>query len=103
MLQRLAHALRQALGIAHSGAFPCEGVERGLRRRETLAQLFRIAMGQFVEAEGEAVEEADRLLDRRRRLGEQPRHLAGRFQAALGVGLDEAPSGFERHPFTDAG
>ena len=32
-------------------------------------------MGEFVEAEGEAVEKADRLFDGLRRLGEEPRHL----------------------------
>ena len=60
-------------------------------------------MGQLVEAEGEAVEEADRLLDRRRRLGEQPRHFARGFQMALGIGLGQAAGGFERRLLADAG
>ena len=60
-------------------------------------------MREFVEAEGEAVEEADRLLDRLRRLGEQARHLARRFQMPLGVGLRQSSRGLERHALANAG
>ena len=60
-------------------------------------------MLQFVKAEREAVEEADRLGDRVRRLGEQPRHFAWGFEMALGVGLREAPRGLERGFLADAG
>ena len=60
-------------------------------------------MGQFVEAELEAVEEADGLGDGVGRGGEQPRHFARAFEMALGVGLREAPGGRERGFFADAG
>ena len=49
--ERFARALRNALGIARPGACLGEGFERLLRRRIAFAQLFRVAMGQFVEAE----------------------------------------------------
>ena len=101
--ERLARPLRDALGIARPGAGLREGFERGLGRRIAFAQLFRIGMGQFVEAELKAVEEADRLRDRRRRLGEEPRHLAWAFKMPLGVGLREAPRGLERRFLADAG
>ena len=60
-------------------------------------------MGEFVEAEGEAVEEADRLLDRLRRFGEQPRHFARGFEMPLGVGLRQPAGRLERHVLADAG
>ncbi len=60
-------------------------------------------MGEFVEAEGEAVEKADRLLDRLRRLGEQARHFVGGFEMALGIGLGQAPGRLQRRLLADAG
>ncbi len=60
-------------------------------------------MRQFVEAEPEAVEEADRLGDRIRRIGEQPRHFARGFEMALGIGLGEEARGLERGCLADAG
>ncbi len=103
VLQRLARLLGNALGIARLGALEGEGFERGLGARKALAQLFGVAVRQLVEAEGEAVEEADRLLDRLRGLGEQPRHFARAFQMALGVGLSQAAGGLERRLLADAG
>ena len=60
-------------------------------------------MGEFVEAEGEAVEKADRLFDGLRRLGEEPRHLRRGFEVTLGVGLGQAPRRLERRSLADAG
>ena len=60
-------------------------------------------MRQVVEAEGEALEEADRFFDRLGRLGEEARHLARAFQMPLGVGLRQLSGGFERHALADAG
>ena len=60
-------------------------------------------MRQVVEAEGEALEEADRFFDRLGRLGVEARHLARAFQMPLGVGLRQLAGGFERHARADAG
>ena len=60
-------------------------------------------MGEFVEAEGEAVEEVDRLLGRLRRLGEQARHFGRRFEMALGIGLGQPPGRLQRRLLADAG
>ena len=68
--QRFTRALRNAVRIARSCALPGEGFERRLGRCMALAQLFRIAMLEFVKAEGEAVEEADGLGDGLRRVTE---------------------------------
>ncbi len=103
MGQRLARPLRNALGIAGASARFREGLERGLGGRMAFAQLFRIAMRQFIEAEGKAVEEAHRLRDRLRRLGEEAGHFARGLEMPLGVGLRQAPRGLERRPFADAG
>ncbi len=103
MSQRFPRALRNSLGIARFCAGFRESLERLLRRRIAFAQLLRIAMGQFVEAELEAVEEADRLGDRIRRIGEEPRHFAWSFEMALGVGLGRAPRGLERGFLADTG
>ena len=102
VLERLARPLGHASGIAHPGAFEGEGLERGLRRGEPFAQLFRITVRQLIEAEGEAVEEAHRLLDRLGRLDEEPRHLASGLQMTLGVGLGQAAGGLERRLLADA-
>ena len=59
--QRFPRALRNALGIARFCAGFHESLKRLLRRRIACAQLLGIAMGQFVEAEVETVEEAERL------------------------------------------
>ncbi len=103
MRQRFARALRNAAGIAPCCARLNESLERLLRRRIAFAQFFRIAMLEFVEAELEAVEEADGFGDRLRRLGEQPRHFAWGFEMTLGVGLGEKTRGLERGPLADAG
>ena len=103
MGQRLARALGNSVGIALARACPGEGFERGLGGRITFAQLFGIAMRQFIEAELEAVEEAHRLRDRLRRLGEEPRHFVRGLEMPLGVGLGQAPRGLERRAFADAG
>ena len=60
-------------------------------------------MRQVVEAEGEALQDADRFFNRLGRLGEQARHLARAFQMPLGVGLRQLAGGFERHARADAG
>ena len=101
--QRLPRAHWNAAGIARFRAGFRESFERLLRRRMAFAQFFRIAMLEFVEAEGEAVEEADRLGDRIRRIGEQPRHFVRGFEMALGIGLREKARGLERGCLADAG
>ena len=101
--ERFARPLRHALGIARPGARFREGFERGLGRRIALAQLFGITMRQFVEAERKAVEKANRLRDRLRRLGEEPRHFIRGLEMPLGVGLGQAPRDLERRAFADAG
>ena len=103
VLERFTRALRNAVRIARFCALPGESFERLLGRCMALAQLFRIAMPEFVKAEGETVEEADGLGDGLRRFGEQPRHFAWSFEMALGVGLREAPGGLERGFLADTG
>ncbi len=60
-------------------------------------------MRELVEAEGKAVEEADRLLDRLRRLGEQARHFVSGFEMPLGVGLGQPPRRLQRRLLANAG
>src|SRR4029077_17650014 len=76
VFERFTRALRNAVRIARFCALPCESFERLLGRCMALAQLFRIAMPEFVEAKGETVEEADGLGYGLRRFCEQPRHFA---------------------------
>jgi len=103
VLERFARAPRNAVRITRFCACLSESLERLLGRCMALAQLFRIAMLEFVKAEGETVEEADGLGDGLRRFGEQPRHLAWSFEMALGIGLSEAPGGLERRFLADTG
>ena len=103
VLQRLARPFGHALRITRPRAGFGKSFERGLGRGKAFAQLLRIAMGEFVQAEREAVEEADRLLDGFRRFGEEPRHLARTFKMALGVGLGQAPRDLERASLANAG
>src|SRR5580692_5367055 len=85
--ERRLHGDGNACGITGARAGRGEGCERRLWRFIALAQLGGIMMDEFVKTEGEAVEEADRLFDRLRRLGEQARHFVGGFEMTLGVGL----------------
>src|ERR1700722_788991 len=82
VLERFARALRNAARIARFCALPSESFERLLGRCMALAQLFRIAMLEFVKAKGEAVEEADGLANGLRRFCEQARHLAWSLEMA---------------------
>ena len=91
------------MGIARARAGLGEGFERGLRGGEALAQFLGIVVRELVEAEGKAVEEADRLFDRLRRLGEQARHFLSGFEMPLGVGLGQPPRRLQRRFLADAG
>jgi hypothetical protein len=103
VVERGAHAVGDAVGIARLRAGLGESFERFLRRGVALAQFFGVAVGELVEAEGDPVEEADRLFHRVGRLGEQARHLFRPFEMALGVGLGQKPGRRERRLLADAG
>ena len=103
MVERGAHAVGNAVGIARLRAGLGEGFERRLRRGVAGAQFFRVAVGELVEAEGDPVEEAHRLFQRVGRLGEQARHLFRPFEMALGIGLGQQPGRRERRLLADAG
>ena len=103
VVERGAHAVGNAVGIARPRAGLGEGFERRLRRRVARAQFFRVAVGELVEAEGDPVEEADRLFHRVGRLDEQARHLFRPFEMALGIGLGQQPGRRERRLLADAG
>ena len=70
-----AHLVGQAVRIALGGAFVGEMRQRLLRVRKAVDALVGIFVAQLVEREGERLAQAQRLLDRLRRVAEQPRHF----------------------------
>ena len=91
IVEGLRNVWRDAVGISSARAFPRKGLQRFLRRGIALAQFLGIIVREFVEAEGQAVEKADRFLQRFRRLAKQPRHFAGVFQMTLRIGVEQPP------------
>jgi len=70
---------------------------------EARAKFGRIIVGEFVEREIDAIENARRLRDRIGRIGEQSRHFARAFQMPLGVEREQSAGVVERSARTDAG
>ena len=103
VLDRGAHFFRQALRIAPGGALVSEVRERLLGVGEAVDALVGIFVAQFVEREGELLGQAQRLLDRLRRVAEQPRHFLRRFKMALGIGGELAPGAVDGRLLADAG
>ena len=85
MLDRLRHRLRHAAGIAPARAVLRETAQSLLRRAVEPQGLVGIFVFQALEVEGELREEAARRLDRLRIGAQEPGHLLGRFQMALGM------------------
>ena len=59
-------------------------------------------MAEIIEAEGEALREAQSLCDGLRRLLENARHFARGFEMPLGVDMQQAPGLVDGRPFADA-
>ena len=91
------------LRIALGGALVSEMRERVLRVGEAFDGLVGIFVAQFVEREGECVAQAQRFLDRLRRVAEQPRHFIRGFQVALGIGGELAAGAVDGGFLADAG
>ena len=103
VVEGMADFRRHAVRIAPARALLGEGDERFLRGGETRADFVRILVGEFVEREAAACEEAQRLGDRLRRGAEQARHLVRRFQVALGIRFETAAGRVESEMRADAG
>ncbi len=73
---------------------------RGLARRHRLLGVF---VAQLLEIEMEAAGDLERARDRLRILGKEPRHLRGRLQVPLGVGLQTEAGVGDRAVLADAG
>ena len=60
-------------------------------------------MRELVEREAQAVEEADGLFDRLRRLGEEPRHLGAPFKCRSALAWVSRPAASSVDALADAG
>jgi hypothetical protein len=77
--------------------------ERVLRRRKAGAHFIGIFVAQFVQREGQRPIERRCFRDRFRRIAEEPCHLGGRLEIALGID-GKPPSGLiDRQVLADAG
>ena len=77
MIKGLRNVRRDAIGISDARAFPRESLQCVLWRGVALAQFLGIIMLEFVEAEFQAVEKADRLFGRFGRSATVPRRSRG--------------------------
>src|SRR5207302_1287799 len=85
------------------GAGPGERGEALLRRHPVGHRLFGVFVAQLVEAEMTARDNFEAARQRVLVTTEQPRHLAGRFQMALGMGSEAKPGPMNRTMLADAG
>ena len=92
----------RAIRVTRLRALPCERFQRLLLAGEALAQFVGIIVAEIIEAEGEALGEAQALRDGLRRLLENARHFARGFQMPLGVDMQQAPGLVDGRPFADA-
>ena len=94
----------RAVRIAPGEAFLGQRNQRFLGIGKADAVFIRVfGVFQFAEREIAAIEKAQRAVDRLRRAAQQPRHLGGRFEMSLGIGLEQAAGGVDRDVLADAG
>ena len=97
------HRRRRAIWVTRARALPCKTFQRLLLAGEALAQFIGIIVAEIIEAESKPLGEAQALLYGLRRLLENARHFARRFQMALGVDMQQAPGLVDGRAFADAG
>ena len=102
VLYRGLHRGRRPVRVTGARALPCECLQRLLLAGEALAQFIGIIVAEIIEAEGEALREAQSLRDGLRRLLENARHFARGFQMPLGVDMQQAPGLVDGRPLADA-
>ncbi len=101
--QRGADGRGHAAGIMERRTLPRHVFEVALRGLAGRHRLVGIVVLDVAEREADAVHETDGLGERFGRVAEQMRHLAGRFQMALGIGFEPVAGGVERDMLADAG
>jgi len=95
--------LRESIGIALLGAGPGEADQLFLRRAPVGHRIDRVFVAQLVEAEAAGLGDLDGAGDGIRAVAEQPRHLGGRLQVALGVGVQQEAGVVDGAVLADAG
>ena len=103
VLDAQAHLGRQALRVATRGAIIGEMHERILRAGEAVDGLIGIFVAQFIERKGERVAQAQRFLDRLRRVAEQPFHFFRGLEMAFGIDRQLSPGAVDGGFLADAG
>src|ERR1700674_2309258 len=104
LVEALADFRNHAAGKTTAGSLLRMRDKGVLRRGEALARLVGIfRLLQFIEGEAAAIEEAQRLRHRPRDRAKQPGHLLRPLQMPLGIGLQPAAGGLDRHKLADAG
>ena len=103
LLQQRAHLLRHAIGVACGGAFPGQRLEVGLRGLARRHRLLGVFVAQLLQIEMEAAGDLERARDGLRILRKEPRHLGGRLQVPLGIGLEAEAGVGDRAFLADAG
>ena len=98
-----AELVVDALRKISADARPCQVLQVLLRGPARRHRLVGIAVLELIERERDTAREAHGLHDRLRRIAEQPRHLAGGFQVALGIGLQPPARPVDRGLLADAG
>ena len=100
---RLPDLLRHAVGIAEAGALLGEADQRLLRARRIAGRLVGIVVAELVEGEFEALQHREGFGDRLGIIAEEPRHLGGVLEVALGIGFEQPPGILNRPVLADAG
>ena len=103
VLERRAHALGQAFGVALGRARPGQLLQRLLRGERGIVALLGILVGELVEREAAALGDLQRPRQRLRIAAEQPVHLLGRLEVAIGVALAPVAERVDGDVVADAG
>ena len=103
MAERRAHALGQAFGVALGRARPGQPLQRLLRSERGIVALLGILVGELVEREAAALGDLQRPRERLRIAAEQPVHLLGRLQVAVGVAFAPVAERVDGDVVADAG
>ena len=101
--QDAGHLVGQTFGIARRRALPGQPLQRLLRRQAGRHRLARILIGQLVEREAAALGDLQRAREGFGIAAEQPRHLLGRLQVAIGMALAAEAGVVDGAAMADAG
>ena len=103
MTELAGHLFRHALGVDPLGRLPGQLLQRLLGAQARDQRLLGIAVLQLVEREGAALGQLDGAREGLRVAGEQPPHLLGPLQVAVGVAFAPEPHVVDRGVLANAG